>query len=202
MFRQRLRARDFGFSRFVSRALVVAFALLLAFYGAMIVLLALKVSPATVNALSGYRDAYDFLAGLDAEDVTSRTRLIVGLAGLAAFLVFGYLAWREVPRPYLARGDLQLSSDERGDVEVSARAIERAAEAAALEHPSVVDARALYATDALTLEIGARRARDVDATLTDVHERAAASLRRHQLPALPVNVTLTHLERQTRRELA
>ena len=202
MFRQRLQARDFGFSRFVSRALVVAFALLLAFYGAMVVLLALTVSPVTVNELSGYRDAYDFLAGLGAEDVTSRTRLIVGLAGLAAFLVLGYLAWREIPRPYLVRGDLQLSSDERGSVEVSARAIERAAEAAALEHPSVADARARYATDALTLEIAARRARDVDATLTDVHERAAASLSRHQLPALPIDVTLIRLERKNRRELA
>lgn len=202
MFRQRLRARDSGFSRIVSRALVVAFALLLAWYGAMLVLLATKVSPATVNDLSGYRDAYDYLAGLGSEDITERTRLLAGLAGLAAFLVFGYLAWREIPRPYLARGDLELSSDEHGRVEVSARAIERAAEAAALEHPLVTGARALYGTDTLTLEIAARRARDVGATLTDVHERAAESLRRHDLPPLPIDLTLTQLDRKNRRELA
>lgn len=202
MLRQRLRARDFGLSRFLSRALVVAFALLLAWYGAMLVLLALKVSPATVNGLSGYRDAYDFLAGLSADDITARTRLITGLAGLAALLVFGYLAWREIPRPYLARGDLELSNGERGTVEVSARAIERAAEAAALAHPSVTDARALYGTDALTLEIGARRARDVATTLAEVHERAAESLRIHDLPPLPIHLTLTRLDRKNRRELA
>ena len=129
-------------------------------------------------------------------------RLVVGLGGLAVFLLFGYLAWREIPRPYLARGDLQLSGGDRGAVDVAARAVERVAEQAALEHDGVADARGLYHDDALTLEIVARGARDVPATLSAVREQAAESLDRHDLPALPVNVTLTGFDRKNRRELA
>jgi len=202
MLRQRLRARDFGLSRLVGRTLVVLLALALAWYGTMLVLLAFKASAASINGVSGYRDAYDYLAGLTSADITSATRLVTGLAGLAAFLLFGFLAWRELPRPYLARGDLELSSDDRGAVAVNPRAIERAAEVAALEHPAVTDARALYGTDVLGLEIGTRSARQVPGTLTAVQERAAASLRQHQLPSLPVNVTFTRLDRKNRRELA
>lgn len=202
MLRQRLRSKDFSLSKIVGRALVVVFAVALAWYGAMLCLLALGTSVSAVDDVSGYRDAYDYLAGLRTGDISSDTRLIVGLAGLAAFLAFGYLAWRELPRPYLARGGLELSSDERGRIDVGPRAIERAVEAAALGHPAVTDARALYGTDALTLEIAARRARDLPATLSKVRERAAESLKRHELPALPINLTLTRLDRKNRRELA
>ena len=168
----------------------------------MVILLAFKVSPDTVDSISGYRTAYDYLTGLTPDDITSDVRLVVGLGGLAVFLLFGYLAWREIPRPYLARGDLQLSGGDGGAVDVSARAVERVAEQAALDHDGVADARGLYHDDALTLEIVARGARDVPATLSAVRERAAESLDRHDLPALPVNVTLTGLDRKNRRELA
>jgi hypothetical protein len=202
MLRQRVRSRGFALSHIVARLLVIALALALLWYGAMVILLAFKVSPDTVDSISGYRTAYDYLTGLTPDDITSDVRLVVGLGGLAVFLLFGYLAWREIPRPYLARGDLQLSGGDRGAVDVNARAIERVAEQAALDHDGVADARGLYHDDALTLEIVARGARDVPATLSAVRERAAESLDRHDLPALPVNVTLTGLDRKNRRELA
>jgi hypothetical protein len=202
MLRQRVRSRGFALSHIVARLLVIALALALLWYGAMVILLAFKVSPDTVDSISGYRTAYDYLTGLEPDDLTSDVRLVVGLGGLAVFLLFGYLAWREIPRPYLARGDLQLSGGDRGAVDVNARAVERVAERAALEHDGVADARGLYHDDALTLEIVARGARDVPATLSAVREQAAESLDRHDLPALPVNVTLTGLDRKNRRELA
>ena len=202
MLRQRVRSRGFALSHIVARLLVIALALALLWYGAMVILLAFKVSPDTVDSISGYRTAYDYLTGLEPDDITSDVRLVVGLGGLAVFLLFGYLAWREIPRPYLARGDLQLSGGERGAVDVNARAVERVAERAALEHDGVADARGLYHDDGLTLEIVARGARDVPATLSAVREQAAESLDRHDLPALPVNVTLTGLDRKNRRELA
>jgi hypothetical protein len=202
MLRQRLRSRGFALSHIVARLLVIALALALVWYGAMVILLAFKVSPDTVDSISGYRTAYDYLTGLTPDDITSDVRLVVGLGGLAVFLLFGYLAWREIPRPYLARSDLQLGSGDRGAVDVTARAVERVAERAALEHDGVADARGLYHDDALTLEIVARGARDVPATLSAVREQATESLDRHDLPALPVNVTLTGLDRKNRRELA
>ena len=202
MLRQRVRSRGFALSHIVARLLVIALALALLWYGAMVILLAFKVSPDTVDSISGYRTAYDYLTGLTPDDITSDVRLVVGLGGLAVFLLFGYLVWREIPRPYLARGDLQLSGGDRGAVDVNARAVERVAEQAALEHDGVADARGLYHDDALTLEIVARGARNVPATLSAVREQAAESLDRHDLPALPVNVTLTGLDRKNRRELA
>jgi hypothetical protein len=202
MLRQRLRSRGFALSHIVARLLVIALARALLWYGAMVILLAFKVSPDTVDSISGYRTAYDYLTSLTPDAIASDVRLVAGLGGLAVFLLFGYLAWREIPRPYLARGDLQLSGGDRGAVDVNARAVERVAERAALEHDGVADARGLYRDDALTLEIVARGARDVPATLSAVREQAAESLDRHDLPALPVNVTLTGLDRKNRRELA
>ena len=106
MLRQRLRTREEPL-RIVGRLLVAAFALALIWYGAMLALLAAKViSPATANGLSGYRTAYDFLAGLTPADVDGTTRALIAAAGVAAFVIFGYLAWRELPRPYLARRDV------------------------------------------------------------------------------------------------
>jgi hypothetical protein len=201
MLRQRVRARSFPFARVVTDAFVVVLALALVWGGAMLVLLALKASPSTVDSLSGYRTAYDYLAGLTPQDITVSVRRVAAIAGLSAAVIFGYLAWRAVPRPYLARTDLRLSGDERGTVDVNARAIERAAELAVLDHPSVAAARARYATDDLTVDISVNRADALPATLEDVHRRAHDSLVRHELPALPVNITLVRLERTSRREL-
>jgi hypothetical protein len=184
-----------------ANAVVVVFALGLVWGGAMLMLLALKVSPSTINALSGYRSAYDYLAGLEAQDIDASTRVITALAGLVACAMFGYLAWRALPHPYLARTDLRLVGGERGGVQVSARAIERATEIAVLDHPAVATARARYATDDVTVDVSVSRADALAATLTDVHQRARDSLARHELPALPVNISLVRLERTHRRDV-
>jgi hypothetical protein len=65
----------------------------------------------------------------------------------------------------------------------------------------VAAARARYLTDDLALDISARRVDRLAATLQDVHQRARDSLARHELPPLPVNVTLIRLERTNRRDL-
>jgi hypothetical protein len=83
----------------------------------MMVLLAVKVAPSTLDSLSGYRTAYDFLAGLQPDDISAKARAIIAAAGILRFLVLGYLALKQLPpRPYLARLDLELHSDERGEV--------------------------------------------------------------------------------------
>jgi hypothetical protein len=201
MLRQRVRARSFPVARVITDAVVVVLALALVWGGAMLVLLALKSSPSTVDSLSGYRTAYDYLAGLGPEDITASVRLVAAIGGLSVAVIFGYLAWRAIPRPYLARTDLRLSDGERGTVDVNARAIERAAELAVVGHPAVAAARARYATDDLTVDISVNRADALPATLEDVHRRAHDSLVRHELPPLPVNITLVRLERTSRREL-
>jgi hypothetical protein len=200
MPRQRLRFRGSPLA-FLGRALIVLLAAALIWYGLMFLLLALKVDPDTVNGLSGYRSAYDYLAGLEPADVDGRFRLIAGLAGLAAFLLFGYLAWRELPRPYLARSDLQLEENERGVTEIGPRAIERVAEAAALEQSSVASATGRYGTHDLALDVSLAQARDLGETMRAVRDRAHERLSEHGLPDLPVNVTLTDFQRKGRREL-
>jgi hypothetical protein len=201
MLRQRLRI---GTSPLVllGRIVLIVAALAIVWYGAMLVLLAFKVSPHTVNQLSGYRSAYDYLAGLKPRDITADTRLIAGLAGLAGFLVFGYLAFKEIPRPHLTRSDLRLEDDQRGVVDVAPRAIERAVEGAALEHDEVLEAAARYATDELTVNVTVARARELPEIVRAIRARARQQLVTHGLPELPVNVTLTGYQRTRRRELA
>ena len=201
MLRQRIRDRG-SWVEPVGKIILILFCLALAWYGLMVVLLAFGVSAGAVETISGYRTIYDNLAGIDGDDITGRVRLIAGLGGLAGFLLFGWLAWKEIPRPYLARTTISLEDEERGAVDVGPRAIERAAEAAALGNPAVVGATGRFGGDDLALDIEVRRARDLAATLRDVQRRAVASLGQHGLPAARVNVTLTGIKRTTRRELA
>lgn len=197
--RQRLRGRDSPLA-ILGLLLLVPVALALIWYGAMLVALAFKVDPETVNTISGYRDVYDFLAGLVPADFTSTVRLITALGGLAAFLLFGLLALKQVPRPYLARGPLTLAGDERGTLTVEPRAVERAAEVAACAHPSVTDATGRYVENGIELEIDVKRAGDLPDTLREVQQRVGEALRQHDLPDGPVSVTLAGFD-SGRREL-
>jgi len=201
MTRQRLRAHDSPL-RFLGRVVLVLALLAPLWYGAMLVALALKVSPDAIDTISGYRTAFDFLADLEPDDVDGTMRLIAALSGVAALLVFGYLAWKEIPRPYLSRSDAALRTDGRGALVVEPRAIERAAEVAASAHPWVSEARARYGDDEVTLDVRLDRTGDVAAELRAVQRRTRESLNRHGLPAMPVNVELAGFERKRRRELA
>lgn len=200
MLRQRLRLRSSPL-RLLGRVVLVLVALLLIWYGGMLVLLALGVEPNTVEALSGYRSAFDWGAGIDEADVTEGVRLVTGLGGLAAFLLFGFLALQELPRPYLTRSDIRLSEEPRGVTDISPRTIERVAEVAAGQHPAIGSARGRLEDETLILELNASRARAIADTLRDVQRRALEALRRHELPVRTVDVTLTGFEKTTRREL-
>ena len=200
MLRHRLRVHTSPLA-WLGRLVLALVCIALVWYGFMVLLLALKVSPDTVNAISGYREAYDWLAGLESDDVTDRMRLATGLGGLAAFLLFGFLAWKEIPRPYLPRREIALRSDERGDVTVEPRALERAAEVAALAHPAISDAAGLHGGNELTVNVTAERARDLPEALRSVQRRVASALLQHGLPGMPVHVTLSGYERKRRREL-
>ena len=198
--RQRIRERP-SVLMVVGRIVPLVLALGLIWYGLMLVLLALKVSPSTVNSISGYRTAFNYLSGLTPDDVDGGvTRAIIAGGGIAAFLVFGYLAFKQLPRPYLARRELPLVTDEHGEVSVEPRAIERIAEVAASMHPAVTDARGRYSVDDLAVDVSVRRARDLATTLHDAQQRVADALEEHELPAMAVNITLTGYDRQ-RREL-
>jgi hypothetical protein len=201
MRRQRLRDRS---SRWLVAGQVVTlvFAGLLVWYGLMLLLLALDVSSSTVDSMSGYRTAFDWLSGLTPADVDgTTTRAILAAGGLVAFVVFGYLAIAQLPRPYLARRDLELAADQRGEVTVEPRAVERLAEVAAAADPAVTGARARYSSDDLSVDLTVRRARDLADVLRGAQQRVTEALSRHELPAMPINVTLTGYDRRNRREL-
>jgi hypothetical protein len=187
---------------YVVRLLTLVLGLALVWYGLMLALLAIKVSPHTVNTISGYRSLYDAAAGLSPPDFTSAVRWIAGVAGFLAFLLFAYLAIQELPRPYLARSEVSLTEHETGATVVKPRAIERVAELAAHGNPEVASAAGRLGDGELNLSVGLRRAATAAEALRDVRARVRSDLDRHDLPALPVNVTLTDYDRKTRRELS
>lgn len=201
MPRQRVRERT-SVAAVIGRLIPLVIALALIWYGAMLILLAVKVSPSTVNSLSGYRTAFNWLSGLTAASVDgAATRAIIAGAGVLAFLVFGYLAFKQLPRPYLARRDLPLKSDAHGEVVVEPRAVERLAEVAAATNPAVSNTRSRYSVDDLHVDVNVHRARDLGGTLQDAQQRIADALRQHELPDMPVNITLTGYDRRQKREL-
>ena len=140
MIRQRINLRTPALGYLVALLTIVLGALLL-WYGLMVVLLAVKVSPHTVNSLSAYRTLYDDAVGLKASDFTTLRRLIAGFCradrvpGLS--LSRRSRAW---PRPFLARGDVTLEDNEHGTTLIEPRAIERVAELAARGNPDVTAA--------------------------------------------------------------
>lgn len=198
MPRQRIRERP-SFPRLLGRLVTLLVGLALVWYGLMTLLVALKVSHGTVNSISGYRTAFNWITGLKPADVDGgTTRAIIAGAGVIAFLLFGYLALKHLPRPYLARRELPLQNDARGEATVEPRAVERLAEIAAAADTAVLDARGRYSVDDLAVDLTVRRAHDVAATLKAAQDRVATALSRHDLPAMPINVTLSGYDRKGR----
>lgn len=201
MFKQRLKTRTPALA-LIGHILAFLLAGALIFYGVVLLLLALKaVSPSALNDISAYRTVYQELAGLRESDLGRGVRIIAGAAGLLAFAFFGYLGLKQLPRPYLARHDLELVNDERGVVTVAPRAIERVAESAAAQHPAVTAASGRYGDDHVTVGVAIRNAREAADDLTHVQAAIAAALEQHGLPPVPVHLTLIGYERRTHREL-
>ncbi len=201
MTRQRVNLRTPGLAHLVA-LLTIVLALALVWYGLMVVLLAVKVSPHSVNSLSAYRTLYDDAVDLRRSDFTTAWRLIAGFAGLIVFLLCIWLAFKAWPRPYLARAEITVDQAQHGSTAIQPRAIERVAEIAARANPDVTAARGRLGEEELTVGVDASHASRIEETLRDVHRRVEAELERHELPSLPVNVTLTGYDRQTRRELS
>ena len=201
MLRQRLRMRTSPLA-FIQRLLELALALALIWYGLILAGLALDViGRGDADTYSGYRTAYDFAADLLAGRASDGARLIAGIAGLIAFLLLLTVAFKRLPRPYLARHDLELEAGDRGAVTVEPRAVERLAEGIALQHPAVTSASSRFGTDDLAVLLEVRRARDLPETLRAVQRSVIGELEHHGLPAVPVNVTLTGYDRSSKREL-
>lgn len=201
MIRQRVNLRTPALA-YLARLFTVVLGLALVWYGLMLALLAIKVSPHTVNAISGYRSLYEDAATLSPSDFTAAVRWIAGVAGFLAFLLFAYLAVQELPRPYLARGEIPMTDEPTGVTVVKPRAIERVAELAARGNADVASAAGRLGDGELSLSVGLRRASTAAEALRDVRSRVRSELGRHELPVLPVNVTLTAYDRNTRRELS
>ena len=183
----------------IPRGLTALALLAVAWYGLMVVLLAIKVSPRTVNALSAYRTIDTWASGLSAHDFTTLVRLAAGVGGVLALGLFAYLALQELPRPAVVRGgDVGLAAAPRGETTIRPRAVERVAEIVAGEHPNVDDASGRLHQDSLQVSLGIHRAGDAAATLQTVRDEIIASLARHGLPSLPVDVVLERFSPQDR----
>lgn len=202
MLRQRLKTRRPALA-LIGSLLVFVLACALVFYGAILVLLAFKVSASTLNGISAYQTVYDYLANLGEGDLSDKRRIAAGVAGALAFLLFGYLALKQLPRPYLARHELELelADDPRGVVTVEPRAIERVAETAALQHPALTAASGRYGDEELAVGVTVRHAKGVARTLGDVQASIVEALEQHGLPVVPIHLTLTGYESRTHREL-
>ena len=190
MFRQRIRARSSPVA-FFGRAVLVLFLLGVLWYGLMLVLLGFGVGRGPIDLISGYRTAFDFLAGLEPAAITPRVRLITAVSGIVAAFLFGYLAYKEIPRPYAARRSLDLAEQELGGTAVAPRAIERVAESASFGNRLVSGAAGRWEGSGVNLDVHLDRARELPATLEDIQQRVRGALGEHELPEVPVTVTLT-----------
>lgn len=202
MPRQRVRVEGSSLATTVGRFLVALLGAAIAYYGLMLMMLAFKVSPSFVNDISGYRTAFDYLSGLEPGDISSTDRLIVAGVSLVLALIALLLLWRGLPRPHLARHEVKVTETDLGTTEIQPRAMERAVEAAALEHPAIVGARARIDDDGVALAVTASRAVDLVKTLHEVEDCAFESLERHQLELERVDVTLAGFDSPNGRELA
>ena len=200
MIRQRVALRTPALAYLV-RLITVVFGLALVWYGLMVILLAVKVAPHTVNAISAYRTIYDDAVSLKPSAFTTPVRLIAGFGGLLAFLLLLYLALQELPRPYLARGLLTLIDEPDGQTTARPRAVERLAEIAARGNPAVTSASGRLGNAEVNVSIETSRAALAADTLADVRQRVRSALRAHDLIDRPVNVTLSGYDPKTKREL-
>jgi hypothetical protein len=196
MLRQRIRVER-STPAVLGQLVTVLIALVLTWYGLILGLMAIDVlDPDAANAVTGYRSLFDELAALADDDVDGIVRLFTGVGGLLAFLVFGWLALKQIPRPQLARGELLVTHDAGGEVTLAPRAFERAAESAALGNDAVTGAAGRYGGEDVSVDITVNRAPDVADTLRDVQRRVRHALSRHELPDVPVHVTVTKFDRE------
>ena len=200
MIRQRVSLRRPPWGT-LTRVITIIFAVVLAYGGVMVALLALKFNSGDIDRISGYKTGYHWLAGLTGHDFTTAVSLIAGFGGLLLFLVFAFLTLQTLPRPHLTRSEVGLPErDERGETVIRPRAIERVAEVAAHGNAHVIGVTGRLGDGALHVDVGLDQPTGIRDPLPDVPDRVPPQLDDHRLPPMPVNVTLTGFERPTRRE--
>lgn len=199
--RQRLRLRRSAVT--VIGQLVAAVLGLGLLWGAAVVgALAAGVDHATVASFTGYDAVHRALSDISSTDVQrDRVRLAVGLGGLAAAILLGLMARAQLPAPRLARGSVELEDGVRGRTTVAPRAVERAAESAAVQQHAVQSAAGRWSADTLALDVTVERADDLPRVLRSVRNAAREALEIHGLPAAAVDVTLTKFDAAQGREL-
>jgi hypothetical protein len=200
VIRQRISLRRAPWG-LLTRLLTIVFAVVLMYGGVMVVLLGLKLSPADIDRISGYRTGYHWLTGLTHANFTTPVSLIAGFGGLLVFLVFTMLTLQALPRPYLTRTEVGLPErSARGGTIVGPRAVERVAEVAAQGNVHVMGVTGRLGDGELHVDVGVDDAPGLTQTLQDVRRRVREQLQAHHLPPMPVNVTLTGYDRPTRRD--
>lgn len=189
-------------ARVCGRVLTGGLALLSIWYGAMVALLAAKVSPVAINAISGYRTLYGDVAGLRHADFTTPVRVIAGLAGFTAFCFFVWVAARQLAPSDVGQQAVTIGDEDTGSTTVKARAIERLAEITARSHADVTHATGHLHDDQLDVDIDTCRPDTAADVLRSVAARVLDAVAGHELPPVTVNVTITGYEPTTQRQLS
>jgi hypothetical protein len=202
MTRWAIAPRPRRLARVWGRMATGALALVLIWYGAMLALLAAKLSPHTINTISGYRTVYNNVADLRHADFTTPVRLIAGLAGFVAFCFFLWLAAHHLAPGGVGQRALTIADEDDGSTTVKARVIEHLAEITARGHAEVTHATGHLHEDQLDVDIDTCRPDSAAHVLRIVAARILDALAGHELPPVTVNVTITGYEPTTQRQLS
>lgn len=174
-------------------------ALGVAWYAGAALALGLGADADVVDSVTGYRVVVAWLADLPVPD--GRTRAVVGVAGVVAFVVLGRLALAQLPRPRVPRATLVLDQQPRGATTVSPRAIERAVEGAVAALDGLEDATARWEGETITVLVSGSKPRLLVPALSGVDGAARDALARHGLPAAEVQVVLRRVRPASTREV-
>ncbi len=188
----------------LGKLLCAVVALAVAWFGLALLLVALGAAPDDVDRWLGYRTAYDAVAGLDGTGVEATWRIGLAVGGLLACVVLLALAWAQVPKPELARHDIELvpggdaAPATPGETTVNARAVERAAELAALSVGGIDAARARLDGAEVVVALRATRADGLPDTLLAARSAADDALTDHGFEGLDARVVLAGFDKEPR----
>lgn len=185
----------------LGQKLMVIPALALVYCGVVLLALAAGTSGAALDRWTGARWLYDQLSLVDPARWTEQTTIIVGVAGLVGAALLLTLGWAQRLVPHRTRRVVELAQSEIGETTVHPRAVERAAESAALEQPAVRGARATFGDDGIELHVHTSATAALPELLRETQQRARAALATAGLgDHIPVTVTVTRLTSLTRSE--
>ncbi len=186
--------------RLLGRLLLGLLALATFWYALMALLLSVKVAPSDVNAISGYRSAYHFLATLTPSHVDS-WRGVIAAAAVLLLLVLGTVAIRQLPTPARSRHPRTITRDDHGTVTISPLVVERLAEIATGRVRSIGNARASSGPSGISVAVSLQEPRSAEETLHRVQRSVTEALQTHELDLEPVSVVLARYQPPKGRQL-